>query len=343
MTELMGVKDTARWISTVGLEKIIPELVQYIEDDFKRWNEFDKSPRVANHTPLGVIELMPTCDSELYGFKYVNGHPSNPSHGYQTVVAFGVLANVHNGYPTFLSEMTLLTAARTAATSAMVARLLARPNSQNHTIIGAGSQSEFQAIAMRSILGLKEITIYDTDPDAITKFVNNLTPLGFNIKVANNAAEACLNADIVTTCTADKTNAQIIKAGDLQPGTHLNAIGGDCPGKTELDPKILDEGPVFVEYLPQTRIEGELQSKDPNYPATELWEVLNKKAPGRTNDKQITIYDSVGFAIEDFSVLRYARDQVQGTNYVTPIDLIAEPEDPKNLFSMITVLSPTRS
>lgn len=340
MTEFMGVRDTARWLATIGVEPIMSGLVEYVEQDFRRWNEFDKSPRVANHTPLGVMELMPTCDAELYAFKYVNGHPSNPSRGFQTVVAFGMLAEVHNGYPTFMAEMTLLTAMRTAATSAMAARALARPDSRVLAMIGAGSQSEFQTLAMRAVLGIEDVVVYDTDPDAMATFERNLRPLGVRVTVAVDAAGACAQADIVTTCTADKSVAQVLRDSDIRPGTHINAIGGDCPGKTELDPAILDRGPVFVEFPPQTRIEGEIQSKPADFPVTELWKVLTGKAEGRTSDDQVTIYDSVGFAIEDFSVLRYARDQVRGTDFTVPIDLIAEPDDPKNLFGMISVLSP---
>ncbi len=340
MTDFMGVRDTARWLSANGVEHLLTGLVEYVERDFKRWSEFDKSPRVAHHTPLGVIELMPTCDAELYGFKYVNGHPSNPARGFQTVVAFGVLSEVHNGYPTFMAEMTMLTALRTAATSAMAARALARKDSRVHAVIGSGSQSEFQALAMRAVLGLNEIVVFDTDPEAVRKFVRNVEPLGFDVTVVDSASEAAARGDVITTCTADKSVAQILKASDIRPGVHINAIGGDCPGKTELDPEILDRGPVFVEFPPQTRIEGEIQAKPADFPVTELWQVIDGRADGRTSDDQITIYDSVGFAIEDFSVLRFARDQVQGTDYTVPIDLIAEPDDPKNLFGLISVLSP---
>jgi ornithine cyclodeaminase len=336
----MGVRDTARWLATIGVEPILTGLVEYVEQDFRRWEEFDKAPRVANHTPLGVIELMPTCDAEYYAFKYVNGHPSNPARGFQTVVAFGVLAEVHNGYPVFVAEMTLLTALRTAATSAMAARALARPDSKVHAIIGTGSQSEFQALAMRAVLGLSDVVVYDTDLEAVAKFARNIEPLGLNITVASSAAEACELADVITTCTADKSVATVLLDSDVRPGTHINSIGGDCPGKTELDPAILDRGPVFVEFAPQTRIEGEIQSKPADFPVTELWQVLDGRADGRTSEDQVTIYDCVGFAIEDFSVLRYARDKVRGTDFTVPIDLIAEPEDPKNLFGLISILSP---
>ena len=115
----------------IGIETMLAGLASYIEADFRRWQLFDKTPRIASHSAEGVIELMPTSDGEVYGFKYVNGHPRNTQAGLQTVTAFGLLANVGNGYPVLLSEMTVLTALRTAATSGMVARHLA-PKGQPH-------------------------------------------------------------------------------------------------------------------------------------------------------------------------------------------------------------------
>ena len=116
---------------------------------------------------------------------------------------------------------------------------------------------------------------------------------------------------------------------------HINGIGGDCPGKTELDERILDLGPVFVEYAEQTRSEGEIQAKPADYPVTELWEVLTGVEPGRTSPEQVTIFDSVGFAVEDFTALRYLEEAVDGTDLYEEIDLIADPEDPKDLFGLL--------
>ena len=118
MPQLVDVPSMAQWIQREGVGSIIERMVGYIEEDFRKWERFDKIPRVATHTPVGVIELMPTSDLETYSFKYVNGHPSNPARGYQTVTAYGMLSDVDNGYPTFFAEMTLLTALRTAASSA---------------------------------------------------------------------------------------------------------------------------------------------------------------------------------------------------------------------------------
>ncbi|HXH36133.1 MAG TPA: ornithine cyclodeaminase [Plantibacter sp.] len=340
MTRFVDVRNMVRWTADRGPERIISGMIGYLEADFRRWQSFDKSPRVASHTPFGVIELMPTSDHETYAFKYVNGHPSNPARGYQTVTAFGVLADVHNGYPTFLAEMTLLTALRTAATSAMVAKQLARPDSTVHAMIGAGSQAEFQALGMRAALGIHRVRIWDVDPLAMDKFARNLQPLGFEVTIGTSAADAVAGADIITTCTADKANATVLTDELVQPGVHLNAIGGDCPGKTELEASILDRADVFVEFPPQTRIEGEIQQMAPDFPVIEFWQVLTGAVAGRTSPEQITLFDSVGFAIEDFTALRFLRDSVDGSEYFEEIDLVAAPDDPKDLFGLVGALSP---
>jgi ornithine cyclodeaminase len=335
VVRFVSVKNMTRWIAETGVEAIIRGMVDYLEKDFSRWPQFDKIPRVASHSHEGVIELMPTSDGETYSFKYVNGHPSNPATGFQTVTDFGMLAKVSNGYPTMLYEMTLLTALRTAATSALAARILARKDSKVMAMIGTGTQSEFQALAFREMLGISSLRIWDTDPAALDKFIRNVAPLGFDIVRATDARDAVRGADIVTTCTADKTDATILTLDMVEPGMHLNAIGGDCPGKTELDPEILRHGDVFVEFPPQTRIEGEIQQLEADSPITELWKVITDQATGRTSAEQITIFDSVGFAIADFSALRYLHDAVDGTPFYEEIDLIAEPTDPKDLFSLV--------
>lgn len=332
MTRFVGVQHMIEWVREVGVERIIAGMAEYIESDFARWRQFDKTHRVASHTPFGVIELMPISDPDLYAFKYVNGHPGNPARGYQTVTAFGVLAAVHNGYPDFIAEMTVLTALRTAATSAVFARRLARSDAHTMALIGTGSQAEFQALGFRALCGITRLRVWDVDLSAMVKLRDNLEPLGFDVTLATSAADAVAGADIITTCTADKTSATVLHDADVAAGVHINAIGGDCPGKTELDPAILRRSRVFVEYAPQTRIEGEIQLLEPDFPVTEFWEVVDGRAAGRLSDTEITVFDSVGFAIEDFSALRYLRDAVGGGPHAVEIDLVAQPEDPKDLF-----------
>lgn len=319
----------------IGVEKMLVEMADYIETDFKRWELFDKMPRVASHSPEGVIELMPTSDGEVYGFKYVNGHPSNTKQGLQTVTAFGVLSNVNNGYPVLISEMTILTALRTAATSALVARCLAPKGSTTMAMIGNGAQSEFQSLAFKSIVGIKNLRLYDIDSIATDKCMENLKDYGFTITRCTSAEEAVQGADIITTVTADKQYATILTDNMVGSGVHINAIGGDCPGKTELHKDILLRSEIFVEYTPQTRIEGELQQLDADHQVTEMWEVMTGEAPGRVTKEQITLFDSVGFATEDFSALRYVRDQLERTGLYQELDMLADPNTPRDLFGML--------
>ena len=145
-----------------------------------------------------------------------------------------------------------------------------------------------------------------------------------------------MGAQIITTCTADKQYATILTDNMVGSCVHINAIGGDCPGKTELHRDILLRSDIFVEYPEQTRIEGEIQQLDEDHPVTELWQVMRGEVAGRREPKQITLFDSVGFAIEDFSALRYVHRLVEGGAFCEQLDLLADPDDPRDLFGMLT-------
>jgi len=322
-------------VNDAGVEQVLSDLAAYIEQDFRRWEQFDKTPRIASHSHDGVIELMPTSDGITYAFKYVNGHPKNMRDGRQTVTAFGVLANVDTGYPMLLTEMTLLTALRTAATSAVVAKYLAPKDSRVMAIIGNGAQCEFQALAFKAICGIDTVRLYDIDRSATAKAAANLQGSGLAVVACTSAEQSVEGAQIITTSTADKQNATILTDNMVGSGVHLNAIGGDCPGKTELHRDILLRSAIFVEYPPQTRIEGEIQQLAPDHPVTELWRVMTGTAAGRTDERQVTLFDSVGFAIEDFSALRYVHDRIKGSAHFTSLDLLADPDEPRDLYGML--------
>ena len=336
MTTLLSTRDIARVVAAYGLPEVLRRLLAAIEADFRRWPEFDKVARVASHSAAGVIELMPVADASQYSFKYVNGHPGNGSQGLPTVMAFGVLADVATGRPTHLSELTITTAMRTAATSVMAARALARPGARTMALIGNGAQSEFQALAFHHLLGIDTLRLFDTDAAASAKLVRNLrTVQGLRLTVCASTTEAVQGADIVTTVTADKRNATVLSPNMLAPGMHINAVGGDCPGKTELHPAVLQAARVFVEYEPQTRIEGDLQQMPAEFVVTELWRVLLGQAPGRVKATDVTVFDSVGFALEDFSALRLMAQLAAGMGLGQPVDLIPGLADPKDLYSQL--------
>lgn len=333
MAMMLSTHDVATMTRQLGLPALLTRLVGYLEADYLRWQDFDKTPRVAAHSEDGVIELMPIADHEFYTFKYVNGHPRNHRIGLSTVMAFGALADVATGTPQLLSELTLSTALRTAATSAMAARQLARPDARSMALIGNGAQSEFQALAFHHLLGIEEIRLFDIDPAATAKLMRHLQSVpGLRLVVCKSTAEAVKGADIVTTVTADKTNATILTPDMLEPGMHINGVGGDCPGKTELHRGVLEAAQVFVEFEPQSRIEGDIQQMPADFPVTEFWRVLSGQAPGRRTAEEITVFDSVGFALEDFSMLRLLRDVARELGLGSEISLVPHMADPKDLF-----------
>ncbi|MDP2418378.1 MAG: ornithine cyclodeaminase [Hydrogenophaga sp.] len=339
-TLYLSAPEAAELVRRLGLPHCLAHMAEHIRTDFLRWADFDKSARTAAHSKDGVIELMPVADDHRYSFKYVNGHPGNTRLGLSTVKAFVVVAVVDTGAPLFLSELTLTTALRTAAMSALAAQTLARPESRVMALIGNGAQSEFQALAFQHLVGITTLRVFDVDPAASAKLVANLQGSGLHITVCQNTAEAASGADIVTTVTADKTMALILTPDMIEPGMHLNAVGGDCPGKTELHGDILDAAKVFVEYEPQSRVEGEIQHKPADFAVNELWRVLRGERAGRDSAEQVTVFDSVGFALEDFSALRFMMDSAVRLGMGERMALIPQLSDPKNLFGSLNLVTP---
>ncbi len=335
LVSFVSVDNMMRLVHSIGIETFMADLAREIEADFVRWELFDKTPRVGSHSDVGVIKLMPTSDGTHYGFKYVNGHPKNMKEGLQTVTAFGVLSDVYTGYPILFSEMTVLTALRTGAMSAVATKQLARKDAQTMAMIGNGAQSEFQCLAIKAVCGISDIRLYDIDQAATEKCAKNLAGLGFTITKCASPEDAIQGADVITVATADKDMQTILTDNMVGAGVHINAIGGDCPGKTELHRDIVARSSVFVEYPPQTRIEGEIQQMPDDHPVTELWQVITGAQQGRKTAQEVTLFDGVGFAIEDFSALRYVHNQIKDTPFYVDIDLVADPDDPRDLFGMI--------
>ena len=326
-------------ISQVGIKPFYQRLCEQLTHDFSNWSQFQKSCRHAVQVPNGIMELMPICNDEFYAFKYVNGHPNNPLHNKLTVIAFGMLADVTTGYPLMISSMTLLTALRTAATSALASKHMAKKHSTRIAIIGCGAQSEFQILAHHTLFDISEVCFYDIDPKAMQRFATHLQKESFTLLPATSIKNAIEGADIIITATAAPGKQILIPHEWLVPGQHISGIGGDSPGKTELDPEILKHSKVVVEYFPQTQHEGEIQNLAPNakpYVYAELWEILSGMKPGRTSDQDITLFDSVGFALEDFSILRLCYQLAQDYHAGMETKLIPDTlSDCKNLYGLL--------
>lgn len=341
MTLLLDVPATVALLQKIGVPEFLLLLTKNLEEDYGRWQHFHHRPRVAydaevNGKAVGVLELMPTCDDQLFTFKYVNGHPQNTAHNKLCVVAFGCLADVPTGYPQLIAEMTLLTALRTAATSALAAKYAMPRNARHHAIIGTGAQAEFQVLAMSAVNGLNTVSYYDKDPAAMEKFARNMARYSYlSLRAGTSVADTVRGAHVVTTATATKGRAEIVAVTDVKPGMHFNAIGGDCPGKTEFSVPVLEQCKILVEYEPQTQIEGEIQQLPISTPVSQLCDVVSGKVRVRSSEDDITLYDSVGFSLEDFSVLRLVLGLAKQHKLGSPIALVPELKDPKDLFGLL--------
>ena len=333
--KVITISDIQTLVQKVGLKPFFNLVIDYLEEDFSRWDQFQFSPRYAAHYPHGVIELMPCSDNQLFSYKLVNGHPNNPLSGDMSVVALGQLIQVSNGYPVMLSEMTLLTAIRTAAVAALGAKYMARSDCDSLAIIGTGAQAEFQVVAMRCVRPIKTVYCYDIDSKAMDKFSSQLEPLGFEVVRCESAVEAISKTRLVVTATAAKASQCIATYEQFQAGTHIHAMGGDCPGKTEIGLDMLQSAKVVVEYFPQSLIEGEIQQGDISLVHAELWELVKGDKKGRESQNEITLFDSVGFALEDYSILRLVHALTEQYKLGQDMDLIPELQDPKNLFSLL--------
>ncbi|MGR9036053.1 MAG: ornithine cyclodeaminase [Gammaproteobacteria bacterium] len=335
--KILTVSDIRTLIRVIGFEIFFKRAMKALEEDFGRWTEFILSPRHETCYPHGIIELMPCSDRQLYAFKYVNGHPANPLKGKLTVVALGCLSDVDSGYPLLISEMTLLTAIRTAATAVLAAKYLARTDAKSLAVIGTGAQAEFQVCGFAGFFRLEEIRFFDTDPEAMIKFSRNLSGHPFKLIPCGSITEAVHHADIVITATAAKRRQSLFEYADISPGAHIHAMGGDCPGKTEFSGEFLNQTKLVVEYKPQTLVEGEVQQCAADLIYAELWELVGKLKPGRQNDHEITLFDSVGFALEDYSMLRLVYELAGEYQLGTESPLIPELNDPKDLFGWLSL------
>jgi ornithine cyclodeaminase len=333
--KILTISDIQVIINTLGFEGFLQRLIKTLETDFRRWPDFQKSARQATHYAHGVIELMPCSDQEYYTFKYVNGHPKNTDSGKLNVVAIGQLSSVATGYPLMISEMTLLTALRTAATGALAANYLARDNSQSLAIIGNGAQSEFQTIALAHLFPIREVRYYDTDHQAMAKFATNLAGFPFALKPCLNIAEAIHGADMIVTATAAKKKQCLFTLDQLAPGTYIQGIGGDCPEKIELSRELMLNAKVVVEHTSQSIVEGDIQQCSAADIYAELWQLVCQIKAGRENDTEITVFDSVGFALEDFSILTMIYGLANELQLGSDCELLPEMDNPKDLYGLL--------
>jgi len=261
----------------------------------------------------GDLRIMPSFSETLgmAGTKLVNVHPGNPSLrrsfggqkkiGLKTVMAVITLNDPKTGVPLVLMDGTYITALRTGASGAVATKYLAKKEAHSLGVVGAGVQALFQILAIAKVRKLKEVVVCDIRDEAVENLAKILSKEKINIK-KGKLKEVCQKDILVTTTPSRKP---IIKNKWILPGTHIVAIGADASGKQELESDIVKRTKIVVDSWDQASHSGEINvpvakkiitKKDV---AASLGEIVCRKKMGRKNDKEITLFDSTGLAIQD--------------------------------------------
>jgi ornithine cyclodeaminase len=337
--KLVDVNGIRKLIVELGFPEFFHMLMEYIREDLKSWSNFSKKERVAFYLQDGIIELMPVAGKDYFANKFVCTHPNNHHKSKYGVMALGLWVDTHSGEPLLLSEMTFLTALRTATVSVLVSLLMAPSHAKKFAIIGCGAQSHFQVLAHHIFLNFNEVRCFDVRKNAMQRLIEEMSAFGIKVKACDSAWQAAKNADVITTATNALRLHPILDASILHPELHINAIGGDAPGYSELDPSIIQQvDRIAVEYLPQTQHEGEIQQLPYHMiqdKVIEVFEMSNGLKKGRARADEITLFDSVGFAAFDYSTLRLISDLSKKYNFTQEIDLLPEFDANKSLFKQL--------
>ncbi len=253
----------------------------------------------------GDLRTMPAYleEQDITGVKIVNVHPDNPKKGLPTVMALVILNSTETGAPMAIMDGTYLTDMRTGAGGGVAVKYLARKKSKTVGFVGAGNQARTQLLAISEIIDIEEIKAASASEKGTLAFRDDMKKkVGCDIIAKRNIKDVC-DCDILVTTTPSRQ--PIVMNEWIAEGTHINAIGADAPGKEELDPRILKRAKIIVDDFPQASHSGEI-----NVPLSkgllaekdifcELGEVIAGRKKARTNDSDITVFDSTGLAIQD--------------------------------------------
>ena len=316
-TLLLNKKDVQ---NLIAMEEVIP----VVEKAFKELTEGKGAmpSKVYLTVKDGDFRAMPAALPGAAGMKWVNVHPGNPLKGLPTVMAVLIYNDPATGYPLAIMDATESTAFRTAATSAIASKYLARKNSKTLGIVGAGRQASTHIMAHRLIFDFKEIRVFDISSEAVASLIKGFP----ESPIKERSLEETVKSDIV--CTLTPAHQPVVKSRWIMPGTHINAVGADAQGKEELEPSILNDAMVVVDDLRQASHGGEINVpiskglfKKQQIYAT-LGEIITGIKTGRTDNKIITVFDSTGLAIEDIAVARLLYEKARNNGTGLTVNLV---------------------
>lgn len=255
----------------------------------------------------GDLRVMPCFIRGLdqAGVKNVNVHPNNSAkYNLPTVMGLIELVDPETGFPIAVMDGTWITNMRTGAAGGVATKYLAREDSEILGLVGAGMQALTQFMAIKEVMNIKEVKVSCRTCTHRETFAKMITEnYGVNARAVDTIKEAVVGSDVISTTTPSRV--PIIKRKWVEDGTHINAMGADAPGKQELESHLMEKAKIFIDCWDQASHSGEI-----NIPVHEgiirrndiharIGDVVNGAKTGRESDKEITVFDSTGLAVQD--------------------------------------------
>lgn len=330
---VLTAQDINRLLDKVGLNSVMDTLIEKTEDALRDFS--DETIAISQRSGFndkGLVEWMPvSIKGKFVVIKVVSYFPENPaSYKLATIQAVSSRYDYDNGQVTDMVEGGLLTAIRTGAASAVASRVLARPDSSILGLVGCGAQSVTQAHAISRCFPIREILTFDVCPDAHRSIVQRLAFLGIKVRSCT-LEELEANSDII--CTATSTNVgdpPVLNGDNLKPHVHINAVGSDYHGKTELPLSFVKQALVVPDHREQAAFEGECQRLDADEIGPELHNVLRHAQDFYSWRDRWTVFDSTGIPLEDAIALDTVCALAKKMKIGTHLNFNHAYDDPKN-------------
>jgi ornithine cyclodeaminase/alanine dehydrogenase-like protein (mu-crystallin family) len=322
----------------IGLKNFLLQLMDSLETGFKKFADrrITVPARYEFFFPLGSIASMTAADDDYFACKIVNTHLENSTKfSMPSVLATGLLLDVQTGYPIMVTESAILTALRTGITSAIATKYLANKKSGIVGIIGNGAQALAQLHAISLIRNIEKVHAYDIDENASKSFRSSAEKLlnGTGEVIISDAKTTSSESDVLISVTSNGINAPpVVYESWIRNGTHINAVGGCVANQIELEKSLLDRAKVVVDFRDQAIYEGESQQLAKEQIYADLSEIVSQNKDSRIGEDEVTVFDSVGFAMEDLQTLKLVYDLAIDEGVGKIVNISARPRFSKNLY-----------
>lgn len=340
-TLILGADDMTALLTRVGPDALMDAMIDRLRARYQELDDLEVTARDRDgfrydKPALGLLEWMPT--HEVGGpvvVKMVGYHPTNPVQRLlPSVIATTSMWDTETGHLVAIADSTLMTAIRTGAASALATELLAADGPLTLGVVGLGAQAVTQVHAVSRVRRIERIVAVDVDEQVASTFARRVGFLDVDVEIAppDRALRIVGEVDVLCTCTSVDIGAgPVVGFVEPRPWLHVNAVGADFPGKTELPVELLERAFVIPDVLSQCCAEGECQQLPTRSIGPDLATLLRTGTADGAPCDRVTVYDSTGWAVQDAVALQLAVDLARRHGLGTDVRLellTPDPHDP---------------